>query len=159
MSAIFNLFRATNQDHARLTELCLCLYQYHHANQPQLVKLPQRDEIEDELTNYLNNPECFVFIAKCKDQTVGFVSGQLYQIISPLSKPDSLGSIDHWYVANEWRGMGIGGALLTKIEREFNDYGVDRLTVEVWDFNESALKTYQKRGFKAHLHCLTKATV
>lgn len=156
MSPIFNVAKANHQDQAPLTELWLSLYHYHRTHQPSLVKSPQRDEIVAELSGYLLNPECYIFIATIEEQAVGFVTGQLCQIISPLSKPHTIGSIDHWYVSDEWRGMGIGSALLDRIENEFADHGIARLVVEVWDFNQSALKTYKKRGFKAQLHCLTK---
>ncbi|GAM68496.1 hypothetical protein JCM19236_476 [Vibrio sp. JCM 19236] len=54
------------------------------------------------------------------------------------------------------RKLGIGRALLEKIELAFVGLGAQKVQVEVWDFNKNALKSYQKQGYRAHIQVLEK---
>ena len=50
-------------------------------------------------------------------------------------------------VLPEWRGQGIGRALLAAAEDRARQRGCCRLTLEVQDTNERALRLYERFGF------------
>lgn len=118
-----------------------------------------QNEIESLLNDYLTHPESLIFVAIEQHQIVGFVAGQLSQIESPLRPTYTIGSLDHWYVDEAHRKGGIGQALLARIEKGFVDFGVKQVMVEVWAFNQDALRHYQKKGYRAHIHCLQKRLI
>ncbi|MEZ8966066.1 GNAT family N-acetyltransferase [Vibrio breoganii] len=157
MSLTYSINRAKQTRREPMLELWRALYQWHHQQCAELIKKPCPIELEAELDNYLNTPECAVFVATHDDEVCGFIAGQLYELASPLTKTELIGSIDQWYVAEDHRANGVGLALFERIEQEFVDCGAKRLNVEVWDFNNNALETYYKLGFQTHLRCMTKA--
>ncbi|ANO32923.1 GNAT family N-acetyltransferase [Vibrio breoganii] len=156
MSGTFKVKRAEEAEKTQLIELWAALYQWHHNHDDGLIKKPCRSELETEIAEYLNTPDCIVFVVLNDGALSGFITGQLCELASPLTKSELVGSIDHWFVSEEHRGNGLGLALLERIEQEFADYGAKRLNVEVWHFNKNALETYKKRGFQTHIHCMTK---
>ncbi|GAB7220153.1 GNAT family N-acetyltransferase [Vibrio comitans] len=157
MSDTYKVKRAEQAERLALLDLWEALYLWHHEQCADLIKKPCRIELKAEIDNYLNTPDCAVFIAIRDGEVCGFIAGQLYELASPLTKSELMGSIDQWYVATEHRVNGLGLALFERIEQEFADCGAKRLNVEVWDFNNNALETYKKRGFQTHIHCMTKA--
>jgi GNAT superfamily N-acetyltransferase len=87
---------------------------------------------------------------------IGFITGHFCELISAVSKPVLMGSVDEFYVLPCYRNQSVGQQLLARIERELKNYGVVQLFVEVWDFNQKAQQFYQQVGFDAHIHWLRK---
>jgi len=48
----------------------------------------------------------------------------------------------------EWRGRGVGSALMTGVIRWAKEMGVEKLALSVYPHNEAALALYRKFGFK-----------
>ena len=55
--------------------------------------------------------------------------------------------IDGIVVGKEMRGLGIGSGLLSLLEKIARDKGVGRLSLEVVDTNQRAMKLYERHGF------------
>lgn len=51
------------------------------------------------------------------------------------------------YVAREWRGRGVGGALLHALERRASGLGYHKLTLAGFPSNEAAVRLYTRHGF------------
>ncbi|MDW6093039.1 GNAT family N-acetyltransferase [Vibrio rhizosphaerae] len=151
-----NIRLAKSSDLQVLELMMYELHNEHHLACPQHFKSAQAVMQEKRITDYLDSPEGLVFIALSEHHCIGFVSGHFADLVSSVSKPVLMGSIDEFYVFPSYRGQGIGSQLLQRIEREFDDYGVQQVFVEVWDFNQPAIKLYQKLGFSHHIHCLRK---
>ncbi|UUM29467.1 GNAT family N-acetyltransferase [Vibrio japonicus] len=151
------MIRAANQsDLDQLNELMYLLHAEHHQQCPEHFKTAEEIEQEKSIARYLDNPECLVFVACEHDQIVGFVSGHFCELVSVVSKPVQMGSIDELYVLPESRKQGTAKALLEKMESTFIDYGVQQMFVEVWHFNQNALALYENQGFGHHIHWLRK---
>jgi ribosomal protein S18 acetylase RimI-like enzyme len=50
-------------------------------------------------------------------------------------------------VANEWRGRGVGSALLAAAIEEAREYGLHKLSLAVFAHNAAAIGLYRKYGF------------
>lgn len=50
-------------------------------------------------------------------------------------------------VTERCRGQGVGGVMLTRVERIAREHGCCRLTLEVYADNTRALRAYHKHGF------------
>jgi ribosomal protein S18 acetylase RimI-like enzyme len=51
-------------------------------------------------------------------------------------------------VAPEWRGRGVGSALMHEVIRWAKEVGVEKLALSVYPHNEAAMALYRKFGFK-----------
>ncbi|GAD88719.1 hypothetical protein VHA01S_009_00060 [Vibrio halioticoli NBRC 102217] len=159
MSDIFKVRRAQLEDKDTLLNVWRALYEWHHLHCEEMIKPPCINELDAELDSYLSTLDCFIFVLEVEEHIVGFITGQLCQLQSPLLKSQMVGSIDHWFVNDSYRQIGGGIALLSRLETEFLNYGAMRVNAEVWGFNESALGVYRKHGFQTHIHCMTKTIV
>lgn len=153
---------ARESDLGRLNQLMYMLHDEHHQQCPEMFKTAADIEQEKSIARYLDDPECVVFVAeKCCEsmpsQIVGFITGHFCELISTVSKPLQMGSIDELYITSDFRSQQIAQRLCHTIEQRFDDYGVTQVFVEVWHFNQTALDFYHKFGFEPHIHWLRKS--
>jgi ribosomal protein S18 acetylase RimI-like enzyme len=147
---------AKSSDLTVLDQMMYDLHEEHHVACPEHFKSAYDVMQEKRIADYLELPEGLVFVAASREKVIGFVSGHFSELVSAVSQNVLMGSIDEFYVLPQYRQQGIGSRLLQRIEKEFDDYGVQQLFVEVWDFNQTAIKLYQKLGFCHHIHWLRK---
>ena len=140
-----------------LNDMMFSLHDYHHKSCPEHFKTPEEIEQEKSIARYLDIPECIVYVAVEDNQVVGFITGHFCELVSTVSKPVEMGSIDELYVVPEKRHSDIAGRLFRKLEQTFEDFGVKQVFVEVWDFNQAAVGFYKKMGFNPHIHWMRKA--
>ncbi|WP_027696511.1 GNAT family N-acetyltransferase [Vibrio litoralis] len=151
---------ASPKDLPQLDELMFQLHNHHHQSCPDLFKTPEEIEQEKSIARYLDSPECLVYVAiDVSDSIIGFVTGHFCELVSTVSKPVAMGSIDELFIMPEYRKSGVAEQLLAKIEQTLVDYGVQQIFVEVWDFNQAARALYNKLGFASHIHWLRKSVV
>lgn len=99
-----------------------------------------------------NNGKCYLYIEKNK--VVGLIMG----IIPPYDKYDYLdykcpkrGEITELIVSNKIRSKGIGQQLINKIEEYFKTQNCEYVKVEVFGYNDNALKFYFKQNYHARM--------
>ncbi|RJX72859.1 GNAT family N-acetyltransferase [Vibrio sinensis] len=140
----------------QLNDLMFELHHEHHLRDPKLFKTAQEIEQEKSIARYLDDPECLVFVAHVDETIVGFITGHFCELVSTVSQPVQMGSIDELYIQPDFRHNGIAKQLAMKLEARFEEYGVKEVFVEVWDSNEDAMQFYQQYGFDKHIHWLRK---
>ncbi len=150
---------ANDRDLEQLNQLMFQLHDEHHKQCPDYFKTAEEIEQEKSITRYLDNPECLVFVACDQDKICGFISGHFCELISTVSKPIQMGSIDELYVLPDYRQSGVAQQLCAQIELRFEEYGVVEVFVEVWEFNQPANQFYQRFGFEKHINWLRKPVV
>ncbi|WP_324677614.1 GNAT family protein [Hymenobacter sp. GOD-10R] len=100
--------------------------------------------IED--TNDLENSEAFVYKAIDTDtgETVGHIS------LGSISRYHSAGRITRVLIGNSAaRGKGYGQAMVKAILAiGFEDLGLHRISLGVYDFNHSAIRCYHRAGLR-----------
>ena len=99
-----------------------------------------------------NNGKCYLYIENNK--VVGLIMG----IIPPYDKYDYLdykcpkrGEITELIVSNKIRSKGIGQKLIKQIEEYFKTQGCEYIKVEVFGYNDNALKFYFKQNYHARM--------
>ncbi|MDN3698334.1 GNAT family N-acetyltransferase [Vibrio cortegadensis] len=140
-----------------LNDLMFDLHDHHHQACPEHFKTAEDIEQEKSIARYLDDPECVVYVAKQGDEIIGFITGHFCELVSTVSKPVPMGSVDELYVVPEFRQLQIAQKLFEHIEVIFEQYGVKQMFVEVWEFNQSAQHFYQKMGFTHHIQWMRKA--
>lgn len=90
------------------------------------------------------------FLAFDNKTVIGFVSGTIPKPTKDSilqSSPAKFGRITELYVVKEYRGQGVGSALIQRIENYFKDHEVEYIKLEVFAPNESAREFYSKMGY------------
>lgn len=156
MSA-FTISVPNESDLPRLKELSFELHDMHHRSVPEHFKTADEILSEKDISSYLYDPQCLIYVAKLESKLVGFITGHFCELQALVSKPIQMGSIDEIYIVEGHRESGIAKSLFERLETTFKECGATQIFVEVWDFNQSALAVYEKLGFNPHIHWLRKA--
>jgi len=99
-----------------------------------------------------NNGKCYLAIEDSK--VIGLIMGT----IPPYDEYDYLdykcpkrGRITELIVTSKVRSKGIGQALIDKMEEYFKSVGCEYVIVDVFGYNDNALKFYFKKGYHARM--------
>ncbi len=84
-------------------------------------------------------PKYFI-VAECGNRVVGYAVG--------VKESDGSGHVMSIAVLPEYRGRGIGSALLKTLEESLIEDGVQRIYLEVSQNNKEGLRLYRKFGYR-----------
>ena len=99
-----------------------------------------------EMRLYGKEPDKACYIAHLQDQIVAFIEVSLRNVVDGcLSSP--VGYIEGIYVEPEYRGQGIGGALLRHVEAWFRTQGCSEMATDALAEDESAQRFHAHVGF------------
>ena len=105
-----------------------------------------------------NNGKCYIAVEN--DKAIGVIMGILgtYDEYDYLDyKCPKRGIITELVVSKNVRSSGIGQQLIDKMEEYFKSIGCEYVFVEVFGYNDLALKFYFKKGYHARmLHAIKK---
>jgi len=97
-----------------------------------------------------------LLLAVPRDEQDGSPVG--YAMVSVGDESDgwegAIGHVESLSVAAEWRGRGIGGALLDAAERSLAAAGITAIVISVIEPNERARKLYEDRGMTPFIRTL-----
>ena len=104
----------------------------------------------EEVKKY--NGKCYLYIED--NRVVGLIMGT----IPPYEEYDYLdykcpkrGEITELIVSNKIRSKGIGQQLMKKMEEYFKTQGCEYIKIEVFGYNDNALKFYFKQNYHARM--------
>lgn len=128
--------------------------EYHAACDPYFERSPDANPgFQKYLDEHLE--ELGLFVAEIDGRIVGFILGE------PARRPPcfasrAYGMIDDLAVTAEWRGQGLGQALLERMVAWFQAQGIQRIETRVLISNPLASNFWQAAGFEAYLSCVYK---
>lgn len=138
-----------------LRPLWLCLHHYHQSIAPRLAPYVDDDFSWQMRRRFyadcLSRTASFVLLAYCGENLVGYA----LVLVQPTSSMWS----DTWVVGNrtaeletiivapEWRGKGIGGMLMDRVESELEQLGIEDVIIGALPTNVEVLELYRQRGF------------
>ena len=146
---------AEPHDCDRISELLAQIGDLHHRSRPDIFQPNIRKYTPEQLLEILNTPEKPIFVAVIDNEAngaAGFVVGYVFcQILNyqghPVFNSYKTLYIDDICVDEQLRSKGVGSLLLEKckdLAKEHDCYCID---LNVWKFNEDAIKFYEKCGF------------
>ena len=104
----------------------------------------------EEVKKY--NGKCYLAIEN--DKAIGLIMG----IIGTYTEYDYLdykcpkkGIVTELVVSQKSRSSGIGQQLMAKMEKYFKSKGVEYVFIDVFGYNDNALKFYYKQGYHARM--------
>ena len=121
--------------HGLITELAV------FENEPDAVKVTIADLEND---GFGKNPLFHCFVAEVGNKVVGIAL--IYPRYSTWSGP--VVHLEDLIVTASMRGKGVGSKLLEEVVKYGNKVGVRRISWEVLDWNEPAIKFYENNGAK-----------
>jgi len=142
---------AQERDIPRLLSLLTQVDMVHHRGRPDLFKGPATKYTDQELRELLKDETRPIFVWTDENDTVmGYAFCIFQRHIKDNVMTDILTLyIDDLCVDESARGSHIGTKLYDHVLSFAREKGCYNVTLNVWAFNESALKFYQKRGLKA----------
>lgn len=135
------------EDRDRFIELCCGLTAYNKAQVwvdedfTEIIK-KRRLKVEKLLDNMKSNQ--MIFIAIEDQQPVGYIIGYVFQGMR------TNGYIDELYIQDDARGKGIGSQLMSTAIDWIKHRGAKRITLNVFNWNDSAIKFYESHNFKPY---------
>ena len=105
----------------------------------------------------LAQPTATTFVAElAPGQLAGFVTVAVQDEAHSLLQPMRIGRIGTVGVTAEWRGHGMGRALMQQAQDWAQSRGATELRLQVWAFNEAARRLYEELGYELRLLTLAK---
>ena len=141
--------RAESIHSAGVLRLLQQIAEYHHLGRPDIFKAGASKYNEDELAVMFDDADRPVFVAVDDAGTViGYCFCQIHRNAGHAVINDfSTLFIDDFCVDTSCRGRGIGHRLFNEVKEYAKGIGVYYIDLNVWEFNESAIKFYTKCGF------------
>lgn len=105
----------------------------------------------DEVNKY--NGKCYLAIEN--DKAIGLIMGMVpdYDEYDYLDyKCPKRGIITELIVTNKTRSKGVGQQLMNKMEEYFKSVGCEYVLVDVFAYNEPAIKFYDKKGYHPRMY-------
>ncbi len=103
----------------------------------------------------VNNNQGKCYIALLNDQVVGLIMGCIF----PYEPYDYLdykcpkrGEITELIVTSKVRSKGVGKALMKRMEDYFLSVGCEYVLVDVFAYNENAIRFYQEGGYHPRMY-------
>jgi len=99
-----------------------------------------RERWREQTEKAFGDPQCLLLAAAdADDRLIGELSAS-----GRRAGPAEIGMS----VAAEWRGRGVGTALMGACVDWGRERGLHKLSLQVWPHNEAALRLYEKFGFE-----------
>ena len=100
-----------------------------------------------------NNGKCYIAVEN--DKAVGLIMGTIikfdeYDYLD--YKCPKEGEITELIVSKNVRNKGIGNMLMNKMEEYFKSLGCEYILVDVFAYNDNAIKFYDKSGYHPRMY-------
>ena len=103
-----------------------------------------------EVSEFITSDNAELFVATVNDEIVGSGYGLIKQN-KPHFAYKEHGYVGFMFVKNDYRGNGISKLILNSIFDWFRSRGIKETRLEVYQENPSAIRAYEKVGFKRNL--------
>ncbi|MEH7884195.1 GNAT family N-acetyltransferase [Bacillus sp. JJ1609] len=116
-------------------------------NRAEATAIQADNNQEEMIAAYQNSLEhgAYFLVARTEDDLIGWV---LVDRSMDWFTHKDIGWISDVYVKNEFRNQGVAEVLIEQSLVEFKHLGYDDVRLNVFCFNEKAIRLYEKIGFK-----------
>ena len=137
--------KARIEDINRIAELLHQVNDVHADGRPDLFIHGKRKYNNEELVDIISNEKMLIFVAE-EDVVLGYAFCIIEEAKGENLHPMKSLYIDDLCVDEKIRSKGIGTALYKHVVKEAKTLACNRITLNVWCLNESAMRFYQKMG-------------
>ncbi len=149
----------TREDYDELGKIFAQVDALHCEALPQVFQKPDGPARSGEYINtIISNENMVLFVAESDGQIVGLVQAYIREAPDiSLFVPRRYAVIDNVAVAEEFRRLGVGQALIERAERWAKDKKADQIELNVWEFNAGAIAFYDKLGYETARRTMWKS--
>lgn len=127
----------------------------HRQARPDYFLAPQESYSRKEFEEQLGLACSIAWLAQLKGKVVGLCFGKIGETPdSPVCKTRRVAFIQDLVTLPECRGRGIATALIARAREQAVAEKADSLELCVWNFNENALRLYQRMGMRVQYYRL-----
>ena len=145
---------ADMSDIDRLVDLWVALARDQRAYDSHLEPEANRGVVREALARHIVVDG--VTVARHADDIIGFVMFGLEH--GTYEQRVTRGVVDNLFVSVDWRGEGVGAALLDRAETTLAAAGADVVSLETMAANRRAQRFYERHDYDAHRVVLEKST-
>ncbi len=100
----------------------------------------------EQLSRELDNSDSEFFFARASGEVAGYLKLNTGAACTDSRYAGAL-EIERIYVRREFKGLGVGQALMKKARERMQELNLPWLWLGVWEKNEPAILFYEKQGF------------
>jgi diamine N-acetyltransferase len=140
------------EDAALVAALNTDVQAIHAVGLPNLFKEAVLDDaLVQEFRANLQKPNSFFLIAALEGKPVGYVFAEFqHRLESARAFANTMLYVHHISVNAEFRGKGIGRALLNEARKRGQIAGINRMALDVWRFNQDARQFFSWYGLEVY---------
>ena len=139
--------KAGTADSERIIELLRQIGEHHHNGRPDMFRENLIKYNTDELKQILQTPERPVFVAVNENNIIGYAMCEIITFDNHKAYNNHKSFyIDDLCVDEKCRNGGTGSMLFEKCIEHAKEQGCYCIELNVWEFNQSAVKFYEKCG-------------
>ena len=123
----------------------------HVKENPRIFKAGFSKEVAEYINQYINSQDKFLII--CEEN--GLICS--YAMVNIVIKPETAYRYEIKFLEIQeigtlqaQQGKGYGKQLILKVKDIAKGHGINRIELNMWAFNEKALKFYEKLGFNTY---------
>jgi ribosomal protein S18 acetylase RimI-like enzyme len=121
----------------------------HRKQMPHILQKPHGSPRDREyMLELLADESHGIFIAEAGGELLGFVQVAIRDTPPiPILVPRRFAAVENLVVSSASRRMGIGRALMHRVERWAEEKGATEIELNVYEFNQSAFSFYRSLGY------------
>ncbi|MCU0645187.1 MAG: GNAT family N-acetyltransferase [bacterium] len=149
---------AIGSDYQALCDLFDQVDEFHRKQVPHIFRKPEGESrSSDYVENLMADANTGLFVAQANERLVGLICCFMRETPDiPILVPRKYVYIDNLVVDKNHRRQGIGMALLQKAHTWAIEHEIDEIELNVWQFNDDAIRLYEKLGYKTTLLRMSK---
>ena len=126
------------------------IQEIHAREYPGIFKFPiDENAVKNDFLAAIESNDHLVFVAEIDQDVVAYIWAQhIKRPESSLVYSASKIIIHHVCVAPDFRRSNIGCELMKRIENEADALNADHIALDVWSFNEGAVRFFEQSGYK-----------
>lgn len=146
-----NIRFAKEDDLPRVNELRRQVNDVHAAGKPEVFRPGFDEALQQHVYTLFSQENHAILVAETEDGIVGFACLKFVdRPESPYKNAMRYLDVDEFGVDEAHRREGVGRALFAAIQNLAKERGLGRIELNMWEFNEGALKFYEAIGFRTY---------
>ncbi len=138
--------KATVDDFEKISEFSKQAVLHHVENRPDIIRsAPELSKKEFRQT--IKDKKSLLFVAEVNGEVVGYSKSLIRTVGNEVWTPATFIFVYEMYVAPSFRYRGIANTMLDEIKKTAKEVGASKIELDVWSFNEAAIRLYEKSGF------------
>jgi GNAT superfamily N-acetyltransferase len=151
----FTIRGATLDDLPIIRQHMMNLYSSDRHYDTLFTELSPEANAEEEYTPRILGADGVCFVAEHEGAIIGCLTGMLSEV--PSEVPSRRTRLEKIFIQEEFRGQGVGSALVDAFLAWNRKMGVSRVFVRTFAENKGAIELYERLGFKPYILGLVTA--